>query len=82
MSSQENLKRLTLDMLPKEHTSLKAACAKMGISMKEFILRSAFEKLKELEDAHLEKEARKTQEAIQSGDEKTISWDKMKERLK
>ncbi|MBB64635.1 MAG: hypothetical protein CMO81_06180 [Waddliaceae bacterium] len=82
MGSQEKLKRLTLDMQSEEHTNLKIACSRMGVSMKEFILKSVFEKLEEIEEAQLENQARETLEAIESGKEKTISWEEMKKRMK
>ncbi len=73
--------RLTVDMSPDEHMYLKMACAKLGISMKEFILHSAFEKMNDIEDEWLADRARETLNNINSGKEKAISWDEMKKRL-
>ena len=73
--------RLTVDMSLDEHMYLKMACAKLGISMREFILCSAFEKIEEIEDAWLADKARETLKNINSGKEKAISWDEMKKRL-
>ena len=73
--------RLTVDMSPDEHMYLKMACAKLGVSMREFILHSAFEKIEEIEDEWLADMARKTLNNIHSGKEKTISWDEMKKRI-
>lgn len=42
--------RLTIDMSPDEHMYLKMACAKIGVSMKDFLLQLAFEKIEDMED--------------------------------
>lgn len=73
--------RLTVDMSPDEHMYLKMACAKFGVSMREFLLRSAFEKMQDIEDKWLAEKARETLKQIKSGKEKTISWDEMKNRI-
>ena len=49
--------RLTLDMSSDEHMYLKMACAKLGVSMREFLLYSAFEKMEEIEDEWLAEKA-------------------------
>lgn len=73
--------RLTVDMSPDEHMYLKMTCAKLGISMREFLLHSAFEKMEELEDDWLAEKARETLENIESGKVKVISWTEMKKRI-
>ena len=73
--------RLTVDMSPHEHMYLKMASAKLGVSMREFLLCAAFERMEELEDEWLAERARETLENIKSGKEKTISWAQMKKRL-
>ena len=73
--------RLTVDMSSDEHMYLKMACAKLGVSMREFLLYSAFEKMEEIEDEWLAEKARETLERINSGKEKTVSWDEMKKRI-
>jgi hypothetical protein len=73
--------RLTLDMSHDEHVYLKMACAKLGVTMREFLLHSAFEKMQEVEDEWLAEKARETLENIHSGKEKTIPWDEMKKRI-
>lgn len=73
--------RLTVDMSSDEHMYLKMACAKLGISMREFLLRSAFEKIEDIEDEWLADKARETIDNIKSGKEKTISWESMKRRI-
>ncbi|MBN4066662.1 hypothetical protein JYU14_01090 [Simkania negevensis] len=73
--------RLTVDMSVEEHICLKMACAKLGISMREFLLNSAFEKMEEIEDEWLADRARETLKNIRSGKEKSISWTEMKKRL-
>jgi len=73
--------RLTLDMSSQEHMYLKMACAKLGVTMKEFLLLAAFERIEEIEDEWLAERARETLANIQSGKEKTISWKEMKKRI-
>jgi hypothetical protein len=59
---------------------LKMACAKLGVSMREFLLYSAFEKIEEIEDEWLAEKARETLSDINSGKEWAVSWDEMKKR--
>ncbi len=73
--------RLTVDMTPEEHMYLKMASAKLGISMREFLLLAAFERMEEIEDEWLAQRARETLENIQSGREQAISWSEMKKRI-
>ncbi len=74
--------RLTIDLPKDKHKFLKTAAAQMGISMKELLLMSVFEKLQEVEDAWLAREAEKVLADINSGKEKLISFETMKKRLK
>jgi len=74
--------RLTVDMSSDEHMYLKMACAKLGVTMREFMLKSAFERVEALEDEWLAEKARETLQNIESGKEKTISFRTMKKRLK
>ena len=73
--------RLTVDMSPDEHMYIKMACAKIGISMREFLILSAFEKITEIEDEWLAEKAREKLEDIKSGKEKTVTWKEMKKRI-
>lgn len=73
--------RLTVDMSPDEHMYLKMACAKIGVSMKDFLLQLAFEKIEDMEDDWLAEKATKTLENIKSGKEQLISWEDAKKRL-
>ncbi len=73
--------RLTVDMSQEEHMYLKMACAKLEVSMREFLLHSAFEKMEDIEDEWLADKARETLKNIHSGKEKTTSWDAMKKRI-
>jgi hypothetical protein len=41
-----NKARLTVDMNPDEHIYLKMACAKLGVTMREFMILATFEKWK------------------------------------
>lgn len=73
--------RLTLDMSPEEHMYLKMASAKLGISMREFLLLAAFERMEDIEDEWLAERARETLKNIRAGKEKTIPWEEMKKRI-
>lgn len=73
--------RLTVDMSTNEHMYLKMACAKLGVSMREFLLYSAFEKMEKIEDDWLAERAREVIADIEAGREKAISWKEMKNRI-
>lgn len=73
--------RLTLDMDSEEHAYLKMACAKLGVSMRQFMLYATFEKMEKMEDEWLAKKAHETLKRIDTKDEKTFSWKKVREQL-
>jgi len=73
--------RLTVDMSPEQHMYIKMACAKLGITMREFLLESAFKRIEKIEDRWLVARARETLREIDSGIEKTIPWNKAKKAL-
>lgn len=73
--------RLTIDMSSREHVYLKMASAKLGVSMRDFVLLAVFDHMEGMEDEWLAERARETLENIQSGKEKTISWNEMKKRI-
>ena len=73
--------RLTVDMSAQEHMCLKMASAGLGISMREFMIIAAFEKMEELEDKWLAQKARETLKKIESGEEKVHDFNKLKKRL-
>lgn len=77
----EDKSRLTVDMPSSQHALLKMACAKLGISMKAFLIRCAFEKIEEFEDELLAKQAAVILEEIEAGNQKVISWKEMKQRI-
>lgn len=52
--------RLTIDMTPEQHTFLKMASTQLGISMRKFMLLSAFHMMKELDDPWLAEKAKET----------------------
>ena len=68
--------RLTVDMDSNEHAYLKMACAKLGVSMREFILIATFEKMEKAEDKWLAEQAHLVLERIETGLEKTTPWKK------
>lgn len=73
--------RLTVDMDSEEHSYLKMACAKLGVTMRQFMLLATFEKMEKVEDGWLAEKAHETLKRIESGEEKTSSWKKARERL-
>ena len=73
--------RLTVDMNSEEHAYLKMACANLGVSMRQFMLLAAFEKMEEMEDAWLAEKAHTTLKRLKDGEEKTSSWKEARERL-
>lgn len=73
--------RITVDVSRDERMYLKMACAKIGVSMKDFLLQLAFEKIEDMEDEWLANKATETLENIKSGKEKLIYWEEAKKRL-
>jgi len=73
--------RLTVDMEEDEHKCLKLACTELGLSMREFMVRAAFEKIEALEDEWLAEKAREVLKRIDAGEEKMVSWKESKKRL-
>ncbi len=78
----KEIARLTVDMSPEEHTYLKMASAKMGISMKELVISSTFKMLEEVEDQWLLDQVEETKKEIKSGKQKLHSWESVKKKLK
>lgn len=76
-----NKARLTVDMDSGAHAYLKMACAKLGVTMRQFMLLATFEKMEKIEDDWLAEKAHETLKRIESGEEKTSSWKSAKERL-
>ncbi|MBI3258292.1 MAG: hypothetical protein HYZ54_02250 [Ignavibacteriae bacterium] len=73
--------RLTVDMSSEEHMCLKMASAKLGVSMRDFILAAVFEKMEEIEDEWLAQKAQDILEKIEAGKEKVHDFDKVKKRV-
>lgn len=73
--------RLTVDMNFEEHAYLKMACAKLGVAMRQFMLLATFQKMETLEDEWLAEKAHETLKRLESGEEKTSSWKKVRKRL-
>jgi predicted DNA-binding protein len=73
--------RLTVDMSLEEHKYLKMASANLGVSMREFMLAAAFEKMEDLEDEWLAKKAQETLKRIEIGEEKLIPFKRAKKRV-
>ncbi len=65
--------RLTIDMSPEEHTYLKMASAQLGISMRKFMLLSAFQIVKGLDDEWLVERAKETIETLSQGEANSLT---------
>ncbi len=73
--------RLTVDMDFDEHAYLKMACAKLGVTMRQFMILATFEKMEKIEDEWLAEKAHQILNRIESGQEEVSSWKKARERL-
>lgn len=73
--------RLTVDMDDEEHKCLKMACAELGVSMRDFIRKAAFEKIETLEDEWLAEKANLVLKRIESGEEKVSDLKTVKKRI-
>lgn len=62
--------RLTIDMDSEEHAYLKMACAKLGVSMRQFMLLATFEKMEKMEDDWLA--GKEVLHRIRSGDYRVV----------
>ncbi len=78
---QKRSARLTVDMSKEQHMYLKMASANLGLTMREFMLSAAFEKMEELEDKWLAKKAQDTLKRISSGEEEATPIEKVKKRV-
>ncbi|MBS0625975.1 MAG: hypothetical protein JSS32_07990 [Verrucomicrobia bacterium] len=67
---EKHYARLTVDMTPDEHTYLKMASAQLGMSMRQFILVAAFQKMGAIEDEWLAEKAAETLRRLESSQEK------------
>lgn len=76
-----NKSRLTVDMDFDEHAYLKMACAKLGVTMRQFMILATFEKMEKIEDEWLAEKAHQILNRIESGQEKISSWKKTREHL-
>ena len=73
--------KLTIEFPTDEWAYLELARKKQGLSMKEFFLRGALEKIEDYEDELLSEEAYKTLADIKSGKEKTSPLEEVAKRL-
>lgn len=76
-----NTVRLSMDIPQEDHMYLKLASTKLGLSIKEFVLRTMNKEIDNLEDDWLSEEAAVIIKEIDEGKRKTISWDEMEKRL-
>jgi len=75
------MKRLTLDLESKEHAHLKALCASLGMSMREFLILALRHELEKAEDLIDRRSADQVRKAIREGEEELIEWDEMEKRV-
>lgn len=73
--------RLTVDMSSEEHKYLKMASASLGVSMREFMVSAAFEKMELLEDEWLAKKARDALKRFEKNEEELIPWETAKRKI-
>lgn len=71
-------KKLTFEFPAEEYVFLKMACAKQGVSMKDFVTRAVVKSIDEYE-AHLDSLA--LQEVSQEDRENAQSWEDVKKEL-
>lgn len=75
-------KKVTFDFPAEEYVYLKMACAKQGVSMKDFLTRSVIKSIKEYEDELDIAALRKAKQEIETPipweeAEKMLGWDKL-----
>jgi len=77
--TQEKYKKVTFEFPVEEYIYLKMACAKQGVSMKDFITRATIRSVEDYEDEM----DRASIEAAKKDTEThgTISWEEMEKRL-
>jgi Antitoxin ParD len=76
-----DLKRLTLDIEPEEHSHLKALCAALGISMREFLIIALRHELEKAEDLLDRQSADQVRKSIREGRDDLIEWKDMEKRV-
>lgn len=74
---QQKYKKVTFEFPAEEYVYLKMACAKQGVSMKEFLTRSVIKSIEEYEDALDVAALRRAREE----NETPIPWDEAKKQL-
>jgi len=79
--NHQSKSRLTIDMPTEDHTYLKMASAKLGMSMREFVLEATQKRIEELEDKWLLEKAEETLKRVDSGEEEVVPWNKAKREL-
>jgi predicted DNA-binding protein len=77
-----NTVRLSINVPQEEHMYLKLAATKLGLSMKEFIIKTMNKEIDELEDKWLSEEASVILKEIDEGKRKTISQEEFDRRMK
>lgn len=74
---KQNYKKVTFDFPAEEYVFLKMACAKQGVTMKDFLTRSVIKSIEEYEDELDVKALREAREK----NEIPIPWEKAKKQL-
>ena len=73
--------RLTIDIPKEDHKNLKAACARMGKSIKDFAIENIHKGLEEYENHLLAKECEESYGAYKRGEEEVIGLEELKKEL-
>ncbi len=76
---KENYKKITFDFPAEEFVYLKMACAKKGVSMKDFLTKAAIKSIEEYED---ELDVIALRKAREENDQEFIPWEEAKKQLK
>ncbi len=75
---KEKYKKVTFDFPAEEYVYLKMACAKQGISMKDFLTRSAIKSIEEYED---ELDLMALQKITDEDRKNATPWEEVKKEL-
>ena len=71
-------KKVTFEFPADEYVFLRMACAKQGVTMKEFITSSV---MKNIEEYECELDSKALAEITEQDREESISWDEMEKRI-
>jgi hypothetical protein len=76
---EKQYKKLSVDFPIEEYTYLKMTCAKQGISMKDFVIKSLIKSIEEYEDELDRQSLEAARKSIEAHG--TIPWEEMEKKL-